>query len=81
MRVESEAVNLHIQYQYQDQLTGVVKAYKAMTLEEAGAFNCILESQDAHGRWVPHSAFIEAEREVIYGLVEGPADGRYDAAG
>ena len=52
-----------------------------MILREAEAFNCTLEYQGALGRWVPQSAFTEADREVIYGPVSGSADGRYDAAG
>ncbi len=73
-------MNANIQFQYQCRLTGVVKAYKRMTLKEAEVFNFILEDKDANGRWVPQSASPKREGRVIYRPVNGSADGRYDAA-
>jgi hypothetical protein len=40
------------QYQYQCQLTGMVKAYKQMTQQQAKVSNLLLESQDARGHWL-----------------------------
>lgn len=50
-------------YQYQCQVTGVVKAYKKMTLQKAKTYNGVLADQGARGRWLPQLEVVVAQAQ------------------
>jgi len=52
-------------YQYQCQLTGVVKAYKQTTPQKAAVYNDTLEGKGALGRWVPQLVAAEMRLEGV----------------